>query len=486
MAEDSLKEKAARGLMWGGISNVLRQMILLLTGIILMKSLSPGDYGIVGMLAIFTDIANIVRESGFPSALINKKEVKHEDYNSVFWFNIISGSVIYIILFMCAPLIASFFREPELIQLSRVIFLAILISSFGGAHYTILSKNLMVKKQSLVDIISLSVAAVVAVILAFSGKGAWSLVLNPLTYSIVSTSLLWKFSNWRPTFGFDFQPLKEMFRFSARLMLSNIVTSIHTNFFSILIGKFNSRNDVGYFSQGTKWASLGALLIQRMMAGIAQPVFSKVGNELERQEQVFRKMLRFIAFVSFPMLLGFAFISGEFIALVNRDFLPCVPILQMYCLWGAFSPILLLYTTFAVSRGRSAFLFRATLAFAAVQIGMSFLALRYGINCVAFSNVAISFLYLLVWHVFVRTLIPISFIRVIKDISPYLIISLAVFGFAWAVTLKIRNLYLLLALKVTISTVMYILIMKWTNSVIFRETIDFFSRKISGFTVKRI
>ena len=301
MAEETLKDKTAKGLFWGGISTFFQQIIGMVFGIVIARILSPDDYGLVAMLAIFSAIANTIMDSGFTTALINKKTIRHEDYNAVFWFSAFCGIVIYMILFLAAPLIAQFYNKPVLLNLSRVLFLSFLISSFGIAHNAILFKKLKVKQRGIIDVVAVSVSGGVGLIFALLGFAYWGLAIQLVSQCLVATLLRWYFSGWRPTLSFDLSPIKEMFGFSSKILFNNILGQVNMNIFSVLLGKFYTDTDTGYYSQGNKWMVLGNMTISNMIQGVAQPVLVEVADDKERQKKVFRKMLRFGAFISFPV-----------------------------------------------------------------------------------------------------------------------------------------------------------------------------------------
>ena len=215
MAEQTLKEKTAKGLFWGGLSNGVQQVLNLVFGLILARILNASDYGMVGMLAIFSAIASTIQESGFTAALTNQKEIRHEDYNAVFWVSTLTGVLFYLILFFCAPLIAKFYDKPELISLSRVVFLGFLFGGFGISSNAYLFKNLKVKERAKIDIVSLLCSGTVGVTLALNGFAYYGLAIQTTTYIGVGSFLKLYFAPWKPTFRFDFRPLKDMFGFDV-------------------------------------------------------------------------------------------------------------------------------------------------------------------------------------------------------------------------------------------------------------------------------
>ena len=351
---ESLKEKTAKGLFWGGFSNGIQQLLNLFFGIFLARLLNADDYGMVGMLTIFIAVAGTLQESGFTNALTNKREVTHKDYNAVFWFSTLTGITMYILLFLSAPLIADFYDKPELVPLARYLFIGFLISSSATAHNAVLFKNLMVKQKAMSQIIALTLSGIIGVIMAFNGMTYWGIATQSVVYILVVTICFWHFSPWRPTLNIDFRPLKSMFGFSSKILVTNIFTQINNNIFSVLLGKFFSEAEVGYYTQANKWNTMGHSLITGMVSGVAQPVLTEVANDAGRQRNVFRKMLRFTAFISFPAMFGLALIAHELIVIsVTDKWLDSVPILQLLCIWGAFLPILSLYSNLIISKGKS-------------------------------------------------------------------------------------------------------------------------------------
>ena len=235
MSEQSLKEKTAKGLLWGGISNGAQQLLNLFFGIFLARLLTPADYGMVGMLSIFSLIAASIQESGFISALINKKDIKHEDYNAVFWFSILTSLCLYTILFFCAPLIAKFFNQPELTALARYSFLSFVIASTGIVHNAYMYKYLMVKQRAIATITALIISGIIGVTLAYNNFSYWGIATQNITYLFVITICSWFFSSWRPTLHLSFMPLRGMIAFSSKMLATNIFNHLNNNIFSCIL-----------------------------------------------------------------------------------------------------------------------------------------------------------------------------------------------------------------------------------------------------------
>lgn len=477
---DGLKEKTAKGLFWGGLSNGVQQLLNLIFGIFLARLLTPADYGMVGMLAIFSLIASTLQESGFTAALANKKEISHRDYNAVFWFSVLTGCTLYLLLFFASPLIASFYEIPELTPLARYSFLGFLISSFGVAQNAYLFRNLMVKQKSISLIVALLVSGCVGVTMAYFGFAYWGIATQSIVYIATINLCYLYFSPWRPTLNIDFTPLKGMFMFSSKLLLTNIFKHLNDHILTIILGKYYSDKDAGYFSQAHKWNYMGHSLISGMVNGVAQPVLVSTGDERERLQRVFRKMLRFTAFIAFPAMWGLALIVPELIPLAITDkWLPCVPILQILCIGGAFIPIITLYTNMIISRGRSDIYMFGTIAIGLIQMLVMWLLHPYGMQRMVVVYVILNSCWLLVWHYFVWREIKLSLLSALKDLLPFAAITAMVLFATYHLTAFIANAYLLMLSKIVVAALLYIGIMWLSGAKIFKESIQFlFKRKV--------
>ncbi|WP_455664539.1 lipopolysaccharide biosynthesis protein [Phocaeicola sp.] len=478
MAEQSLKEKTAKGLFWGGLSNGVQQLLNLFFGIFLSRILTPDDYGMVGMLSIFSLIAGSLQESGFIAALVNKREISHKDYNAVFWFSTGLSACLYLILFFCAPLIAKFYNTPQLTALARYSFLGFFIASLGIAHSAYLFRNLMVKQKAIAVTIGLIASGTIGVTMAFLGFAYWGIATQSIVYVGTVNICYWRFSPWRPTLSFDFRPLKGMLSFSSKLLATNIFNHINNNILTVILGKFYSGQEVGYFTQANKWNSMGYSVVSGTVNSVAQPVLSTLSDDRERQQRAFRKMLRFTAFISFPAMLGLSLIAPELIVLSITDkWLPSASILQLLCIGGAFIPITNLYSNLIISKGKSNIYMWNTICLGIIQLVTMLLLYPYGIRTMISIYVAINICWLLVWHYFVWREIRLSLFMALKDVLPFAVIAAGVMAAAYYITIGITNLYLLIISKILIAALLYTAIMWLSRSVTFRESLHYIIKK---------
>ena len=242
MTKQSLKDKTAKGLFWGGVSNGVQQLLNLFFGIFLARLLTPADYGMVGMLTIFSALASILQEGGFISALTNRKKTAHKDYNAVFWFNILISLFMYAVLYACAPLIADFFNQPELVALSRYNFLGFVVAGFSIAPSAYLFRELKVKQKSISLILSITISGITGIVLAMNGYSYWGIATQSIMYVLARGVVCWYFTPWRPSFKINFAPLKYLFAFSYRLLITNLFQRFNWNIFSFIFCKEQYRS----------------------------------------------------------------------------------------------------------------------------------------------------------------------------------------------------------------------------------------------------
>ena len=495
---ESLKEKTAKGLFWGGMNNGVQQLLGLAFGIILGRLLDPSDYGMTAMLAVFSVIANELQSSGFKTGLINLREPKHEDYNAVFWFNIVAGVVLYVALWFAAPLIADYYHEPKLIPLSRYVFLGFVFSSFGMAQSAYLTKQMQIKQIAKCGMTATLSSSLVSVAMAAMGFGYWALATQYLMYIAMNTLLLWYFSPWRPSISRKeeggtriFHPLKKIFPFSFRIMLSAIFTQLNNNVMNLLLGHYYGKTNTGHYNQAYQWSSKCFLLVGNMLRQVDQTVLVGLRDERERQLAVLRKMMRFTAFISFPMLFCLAMVSHEFIVLaIGEKWAFAASLLPLLCLSGAFMPLSTLLTDSVISQHRSDIYLWSTVALGVLQIAMMVGLWHQGIVVMVWAYTLLNIIWVFVWHFFVRRLMGYGLLAFLKDIVPFALAAAAVTSLAWLLTkftvysLQFTDdylkLWILLISRVVIAMLLYYTVMRIAGAVILKEVIGFFTRGRRG------
>ena len=474
MPKATLKERTAKGLFWGGISNFVQQVIGMAFGIAIARILSPDDYGLVAMLAIFTGVANTVMDSGFTTALVNRKTIEHKDYNAVFWFNVFVAFGIYILLFFAAPWIARFYNQPVLVSLSRVLFLTFIISATGVAHNALLLKKIMAKQRGIIDMAAVFGSGAIGLILALNGFAFWGLVIQQLSQVLIIVVLRWRLSPWRPTFEFDWTPLREMFGFSVKVLLGAIVGIISANLFSVILGRYYRETETGYYSQGRKWATLGISVLSGMFVGVVQSVLVEASDSRERLINVSRRLLRFGSLVTFPLMLGLAFVAKEFILLtIGAKWTGSIVYLQLFCLWGCFSFLEIIYVYLLLSIEKPTENLYIDIAICISQLVGIIIVSQFGTLIMIIAYILIRILGVLARHYFVYKSINIRLITIIKDTFPYAATATLSILITWFITKGIENIYLSFGIKIALVALLYTGVLWMANSAILKECFIF-------------
>ena len=474
----TLKEKTAQGLLWGGLNSGIQQLVGLAFGIVLGRLLAPSDYGMMAMISIFSLVATALQDSGFRTALTNIEHPKHEDYNSVFWFNIIMASSLYVILFLAAPLIGEYYHTPRVVPLCRYAFLSIVIASLGTAQSAYLFKHLRAKQQAEAGALAVILSSLTGVGMAFAGMAYWSLATQGLVYVGINTLLQWHFSPWRPSIhGITFAPVRRMFRFSCKILATTIMTHVNNNVLNILLGHYFTPRDTGNYNQAYQWNTKCYSLVQSMVAQVAQPVLVSLNGEEGRQKDVFRKMMRFTAFITFPLLFGFGLVAKEFIVTaIGEKWLASAQLIQILCLSGATMPLSTLFSNMIISKGRSGTFFWCTFTLGLVQIATMIMIWPMGIRTMVIAYTLLNTSWLLVWLFFVRRLIGYGYWMFFCDVMPFALAAAGVMGVAYVATMPLSNMIALLITRFIIAVVLYYVVMKLARVKILAECEQFVKR----------
>ena len=462
---DNLKEKTAKGLFWGFTNNGVQQLIGVVFGIILGRLLDDTEYGMMAMIAIFPLIAKELQNSGFTAALTNMKEPTDNDYNSVFWFNVIVSIFLYVVL-------------PAGVLLEAYAFLSIPFSALGTAQQAWLFKNLRVKQQAKAGMTAVLVSSTTGALMAWAGCSYWSLATQGIVYIGLNTLLMWHYSPWRPSLRIDTRPVRRMFRFSCKMLATNIAIHINNNVLNVLLGRFFTTSAAGTYSQANTWSSKCAYLVQGMVSQVAQPVLVGLNDEKERQLKVLRKMMRFTAFITFPLMFGLGLVSREFIVLaITEKWLPSAELMQLLCISWAMVPLTVLLSNMIVSKGKSGTYFWCTVSLAVLQILLMILLAPYGIRIMVIGFVILSCLWIFVWHHFTCRLTGYSLAMFLADILPFALTALGVMTVTHLLTMGIDNLWLLLLTRVVTAALLYYLVMRLAGATILKECLAFIRKK---------
>lgn len=413
---------------------LMRQGVQFAVLIVLARILSPEDFGVIALLALFVGLGNVFVDGGFSAALIQRQEISRRDESTVFFFNLAMGLLAALFLFAAAPLIAEYLGKPILRDLTYAMALNVFIGSFGAIHTTLLTKELNLKVLAKIGAICTGLSGALAIFLALKGFGAWSLAIQIVAASLISTLLLWLWHPWRPVKAFSMVSLRSYFRFGGYLMVIAIIDMLHTNLYSVLIGKFYRVSDVGYYDRAQKTQLLPANFIMLIINRVAFSAFSSIAEDKSRLAQLFRKAQTLVMFVNVPMLVAMIALAEPLIRLLfGEQWLPSVPILQVLGIVGLMWPMHVLNINILKAQGRTDLFFNIMLIKKTVAIGLTVVGSFYGILSIAWAQVAASLFSFLVNAYYSRVYLNYGAMRQILDMLPIIAAALPAGGLMWLV-----------------------------------------------------
>lgn len=354
MAEQGLKDKTVKGVAWSGIDNVAQYGISFVVGIILARLLSPEDYGLIGLTAIFSTISTALINGGFGTALIRKVDAVEDDYNTVFIVNLGMSLLLYLILFLCAPWIASFFGRDELISLIRVTSLGLIIVALSVVQQVRLMKAIDFKSQTRISVIAVLTSGALGISMAFMGFGVWSLVFQHLTNTFLKTTLLWINNKWIPKLRFSIKSFKELFGFGWKLMVSWLLDSIWKELYQVVVGKFYSPATLGQYTRAKGYSQLLSSNLTTVIQRVTYPVLSTIQNDKVKMVAAYKRIIKTTMFVTAISMLFLGAISEPLIyCLIGPKWHEASTYLPIICLIGSVYPLQAINLNMLEVQGRS-------------------------------------------------------------------------------------------------------------------------------------
>jgi teichuronic acid exporter len=421
----SLKRKTISGLSWSFTERLVNQGSQFVIGIVLARLLLPKEFGLIGMVIIFSDIAAIFIDSGFSEALIRKNDCSDEDYNTVFYFNLVVSVFFYIILFFAAGYIAAFFNEPQLVKIVRVLGLSIIITSLGLIQITILIKEINFRLQTKITFISSIGAGLVSIFLAFMGFGVWALVWRAILLTLISTLLLWIWNNWRPKFSFSANAFREMFVFGSKLMASGIINKIYNNIYYIIIGKFFSADELGYYTRAKNFSTLPSSNLDSIIQRVSYPVLSELQDDKVKLKNAYKKLITNTMFVTFILMICLAATAKPLIlTLIGPKWSPSIILLQLLCFAMLLYPLQSLNLNILKVEGRSDLFLKLEIIKKLFAMPVIFVGIYLGIKAMIIGMIILSFISYIINSYWSGKLINYSMKEQILDILPSFIFAL--------------------------------------------------------------
>lgn len=445
----TIKQKTINGLFWSSVDNFVNQIVGFIVGIILARLLSPKEFGLIGMTTVFIAISSVLINSGFMQALIRKQDCSNKDYSTVFFFNLFVSLILYLVLFLASPLISVFFNEVELIKIIRVVSIGLIVESITIIQSTILNKRVDFKLQAKISLISITISGVFGILLAYGGFGVWSLVYRNLLSQIIRSFLLWIWNKWRPTLEFSKTSFKELFSFGSKLMINGVIDTIYNNVYYLIIGKYFSAKELGFFTRAEMFKNLPAQNLLSIIYRVTYPVLTRLQDNPIQLKHYYKKMISTTTFITFSLLLCMAAMAKPMIlSLLGESWEGSVLYLQLLCFVGVFIPIQSLNANLMLVLGHSDLFLKLEIIKKLLAVPVIVIGVFMGIKVMIIAMLVSSIVGFLLYSYWSGVYIEYKIIEQISDISGGFFVS-SIVGFIIFIlsnTLEMSNVSLFIIL----------------------------------------
>lgn len=321
---------------WKFGERILAQSVSLIVSIVLARLLMPEDYGSIAMVIVFITIANVFVTAGIPSALVQKKDATVEDFSTVFYFNLVFSILLYLIIFLSAPVIASFYNYPVLCPVLRVMGVRIIVAGVNSVQHAYVSRHMMFKKYFWSTLFGTLLSGVIGILFAYNGLGVWALVAQYMINTSVDTLVLFITVKWRPTKYFSWKRAVSLFRFGWKILFEGLSETITTQLKSLIIGKVYTSGDLGYYTKGQQFPSLIVTNINSSISSVLFPAIANEQDDLKRVKELLRKAVRLSSYIVFPTIVGLGLVAEPLVNIVlTPKWIECVPYLRIFCFTNA-------------------------------------------------------------------------------------------------------------------------------------------------------
>lgn len=453
--------KVLSNLIWRFFERVGAKLISVVVQLILARLLAPEVFGTVAIVLVITDILQVFVESGFGTALIQKKDADELDFSSVFFFNIAACLVLYLLLFLCAPLIAHVYRNLQLTKIIRVVGLILIISGVRNVQQAYVSRNMLFKRFFFANLGGIIVAAAVGIFMAFKGYGVWAYVVQYLVNNLVGTLILWFTVPFRPERAFSFERLKGLFAYGWKLLVSSLLNTISDKLRPLIIGYKYSEADLAFYNEGILFPNLIVENVNTSIDSVLLPALSDEQDDVVRVKAMTKRAVGVASYVMWPLMIGLLVCAEPLVRLVlTEKWLPCVPFIRIFCLYYALFPIHTANLNAIKSIGRSDIFLKLEIVKKVLDLAVVIITLFIGVRAMAIGLLLEGVVNLFINSLPNAKLINYSFIEQMKDIAPSALAAFFMGLCCFAVTLLGLKDILTLLIQVPLGACIYVLISK--------------------------
>lgn len=455
--ENNLKSKVLSSLIWKLLERGGTQGIQFLIQIILARMLTPDDYGVIAIIMIFIALANVFIQSGFNTALIQKKKTDDIDFSSVFYLSLGVASILYIILYLTVPIIANFYKTVELIKILRVLSLTLFLGVFNSIQNTIIIKNMEFKKEFFSSLIAVFFSGILGIILAYKNYGVWALVYQQLANQFLICLILWNIVRWRPKFLFSLERIRILFAFSGKLLLSSLFDTFYMNITSLVIGKIYTASMLGFYNRGNQFPQLIISNFNGSIQSVIFPALSAVQEDRNRIKEIVRRSIVTSSYIIFPLMIGLMIIATPLIKILLTDkWLPCVPYLRIFCLSYALWPIHTANLQAINAVGRSDIFLKLEIIKKILGLSILIVSMNYGMYAIAVGVLITGILSSFINGQPNKIILNYGYLEQIKDICPSLVLSLVMGCLIYPISMMKLNNLTIIIVQIILGVFVYI------------------------------
>ncbi len=457
MKEEGLQKKVLSGLVWKFGERIGAQAVSFIVSMILARLLLPEDYGIVAMITIFIEIANVFVVSGFGQSLIQKKEADRLDFSSVFYFSVTMSWALYALIFFCAPYVASFYKQPVLIPILRVMALKLPLAGVNSVQQAYVQKNMLFKRFFFSTLIGTIGSAVLGIAMAYYGFGAWALVAQYLFNSAVDTFVLWITVKWRPLLQFSGKRMKELFSFGWKMLMSELIHTTYQQIRGLVIGKLYTGKDLAYYNQGQRLPNVIVTNINSSIGSVLFPAMTTKQEDAPGLKKMVRLSIQIGSYIMWPLMIGMVVVAKPVVCLIfSERWLPCVPFLQIACIQYALEPVQTANIQAVKALGQG----RTMLIMEIVKKGFGILSLfavmRQGVMWIAWSGMAVTLFAAMVNSTPNRKYLEYTYKEQLADLLPSILLASVMGAAVYAAGMLPFPMLPLLCLQVLVGIVVYL------------------------------
>lgn len=478
---DNLKQTTVGALVWNLLDRFGQQVLQFAVAIIVANILFPDDYAVVAMLAIFTAVGNLIVESGFGAALIQRKDADETDFSTVFWFNLVMSLALYGLLMAAMPLIVAYFQEPQLEKVGAVVFLALPVNASMLIQTTLLNKQIRFRQLAKIDLSAMVVSSVVAVAMAVAGFGVWTLAWQPVTLAMGKSVLLWTTNDWRPRLSFSLSRLRKLFGFASSLLVSGLINTCFVNVYSLVIPKLYPKRELGYFTQGNKISDPIVSLVYGSIQNATYPIFSHIQNERVRLINAYRKSIRLTSLLTFPLMVGGMVTAPQiFRILFKSAWWPAIPYFQLLCVGGCFTVLTAINNNFIKVSGRSSGILKTELCKILFTVVAVAVLMRHSVLAMVAGLMAVRAMVHVVGMAFTHLYTGYGLVAQTFDTLPYLLLAAVMGVITYSlsfVSVLSAHPWLLLGMQIVVGVGVYIGLAYLTGSKILREALQLLKKR---------